>query len=52
MLETLVVQAGLTPADDFTTSWANEYPDDESLGRAMLAPGGLAPPSGPNARPR
>jgi SAM-dependent methyltransferase len=41
-LEALAAQAGLTPESSFDTSWAYEYPDAETLGRALLAPAGLA----------
>ncbi|HST25747.1 MAG TPA: class I SAM-dependent methyltransferase [Gaiellaceae bacterium] len=41
-LEALATEAGLTPESSFATSWAFTYPDDETLGRALLAPAGLA----------
>jgi SAM-dependent methyltransferase len=41
-LEALAVQAGLTPASEFDTSWTLEYPDAETLGRAAVAVAGLA----------
>jgi SAM-dependent methyltransferase len=47
MLESLATDAGLTPTDVFTTSWATVYPNDEIVGRALLAPGGLALAVGP-----
>ena len=47
MLETLAAEAGLTPEESFTTSWAYAFPDGETLGRAMLAPAGLALAVGP-----
>jgi SAM-dependent methyltransferase len=46
-LEALAAQAGLTPESSFDTTWAYEYPDDETLGRALLAPAGLATLAGP-----
>lgn len=46
-LEALAVQAGLTPETEFDTTWAYEYPDEETLGRALLAPAGLAVLAGP-----
>ena len=33
-LEALATQAGLTPESEFDTTWALEYPDAETLGRA------------------
>jgi len=42
MLEALATEAGLTPVDTFAASWAYRYPDAETLGRALLAPAGLA----------
>jgi SAM-dependent methyltransferase len=42
MLAWLARQAGLTPEDEFTASFAYTFADGETLGRAMLAPAGLA----------
>jgi SAM-dependent methyltransferase len=42
VLEALVVQAGLRPEMEFDATWAFEYPDEESLGRALVAVAGLA----------
>jgi hypothetical protein len=39
--------AGLTPGEAFDLSWAYEYPDVETLGRAMMAPAGIATLVGP-----
>jgi SAM-dependent methyltransferase len=47
MLEALATEAGLTPVDTFATSWAYAYPDAETLGRALLAPAGVALLVGP-----
>jgi SAM-dependent methyltransferase len=47
MVAALAREAGLTPEDDFTTSWAYEFPDERTLARAMLAPAGLALVVGP-----
>jgi SAM-dependent methyltransferase len=47
MLEALATEAGLTPEQSFATSWAYEFPDEETLARAMLAPAGLALAVGP-----
>jgi SAM-dependent methyltransferase len=42
MLEDLATQAGLAPQDAFDTSWAFEFPDDDTMRRALVAPAGLA----------
>jgi len=42
LLEELATQAGLTPESTFDTSWAYVFPDEETLGRALLAPAGVA----------
>ena len=47
MLEALAVQAGLTPEREFDTTWAIEYPDAETLGRALVAVAGLVTLAGP-----
>jgi SAM-dependent methyltransferase len=47
LLEALAVEAGLTPASEFDATWTLEYPDEETLGRAMLAVAGLAVLVGP-----
>jgi SAM-dependent methyltransferase len=46
-LETLADTAGLTPDDEFDTTWTLEYPDAGTLGRAMVAVAGLAVLAGP-----
>src|SRR6266540_278519 len=46
-LEALAIKAGLTPESAFETSWTLEYPDQETLGRALVAPVGLATLAGP-----
>jgi SAM-dependent methyltransferase len=38
----LAREAGLVPEEVFESSWAYTYPDEETLGRALLAPAGLA----------
>jgi hypothetical protein len=48
VLEAMSTEAGLTPDDAFDTSWASEYPDAETLGRAMVAPAGIADLVGPS----
>ncbi len=41
-LHAIATRAGLTPESGFDASWAFEYPDAETLGRALLAVAGLA----------
>jgi len=41
-LQALATRAGLTPKSEFDASWALEYADAETLGRALLAVAGLA----------
>jgi hypothetical protein len=38
-LERMATEAGLVPQDAFDTTWASSYPDEETLGRAMVARG-------------
>jgi SAM-dependent methyltransferase len=47
-LEALATQAGLTPEREFDATWVLEYPDAETLGRAMVAVAGLATLAGPD----
>jgi hypothetical protein len=51
VLESLAAEAGLTPEAAFETSWAFEFPDDETLGRAMMAPMGLGEVVGRDREP-
>jgi SAM-dependent methyltransferase len=46
-LEEIASRAGLTPGRAIDTTWAYRYPDADTLGRAMLAPAGLALLVGP-----
>jgi SAM-dependent methyltransferase len=46
-VEALAEAAGLIPEAAFDTTWTIEYPDEETLSRALLAPGGLAVLVGP-----
>jgi SAM-dependent methyltransferase len=46
-LEALAAQAGLTAEGEFDSTWVAEYPDAQTLGRAMLAVAGLAVLVGP-----
>jgi len=50
-LEQLATRAGLTPVVEFTTTWAYRFADDDSLGRAMVAPAGVAALVGPESEP-
>jgi SAM-dependent methyltransferase len=47
VLEGIAGEAGLEPDRAFDTSYAFEYPDEETLGRMLLAPMGLAVLAGP-----
>jgi SAM-dependent methyltransferase len=47
-LEALAVEAGLTPVASFGASWAYTYPNEETLGRALVAPAGVALLVGPD----
>lgn len=47
VLDALATRAGLTPESAFDTTWALEYPNTETLGRAMVAVAGLATLVGP-----
>jgi SAM-dependent methyltransferase len=47
VLEEIAGAAGLTPVESFDHGFAYEYPDDESLGRMLLAPAGLGTLVGP-----
>jgi hypothetical protein len=47
LLRELALLAGLAPETEFDETWAFEYPDAETLGRAMLAVAGLAVIAGP-----
>jgi len=47
VLEGIATAAGLTPEEAFETRWAFEYPDEDALGRAMVAPAVIAELVGP-----
>jgi SAM-dependent methyltransferase len=47
LLRQLAIEAGLTPDTEFAETWAFEYPDDVTLGRALVAVAGLAVIAGP-----
>jgi SAM-dependent methyltransferase len=46
-LQAVATQAGLTPESEFDATWVLEYPDAETLGRALVAVAGLAVLAGP-----
>jgi SAM-dependent methyltransferase len=48
VLEQIAADAGLTPHAAFDHAWAFEYPDEEALGRSMVAAAGLAEIVGPS----
>ena len=48
VLEEIAAEAGLTPDGSFDVRWAYEYPDEDALGRAMMAPAGIAELVGPS----
>jgi SAM-dependent methyltransferase len=48
VLEDLAVQAGLIPEQTFDVSWAFEFPDEDTLKRALVAPMGFALLVGPD----
>ena len=47
VLEAIATRAGLSPSFAFDFSYAYEYPDDEALGRLLVAPAGIATLVGP-----
>jgi SAM-dependent methyltransferase len=47
VLEELASRAGLVPGEAFDATWDLEYPDEETLGRALVAPAGIAAIVGP-----
>jgi SAM-dependent methyltransferase len=47
VLEEMATRAGLEPEEAFDLTWAYEYPDSETLGRALMAPAGIAVLVGP-----
>jgi SAM-dependent methyltransferase len=51
VLEGIASDAGLTPESAFDVSWAYQFADAAALGRAMLAPAGVAELVGPEREP-
>ena len=52
VLEDLAAQAGLEPAESFDKRYAFEYPDEDTLGRMLVAPAGIATIVGPAREPK
>jgi SAM-dependent methyltransferase len=52
VLEALATEAGLTPELAFDLGYAFAYPDEETLGRLLTAPMGLAALAGPDGEAR
>ena len=48
VLEGIAIRAGLTPETAFDSTWSFEFPDEDTLRRAMVAPAGLALIAGPD----
>jgi SAM-dependent methyltransferase len=48
VLEDLATRAGLNPESTFDSTWPHVYPDAEILGRALIAPAGIAVRISPN----
>ena len=48
VLEKMAAQAGLDPQETFDVRYAIEFPDEEALGRQLMAPMGLATLAGPD----
>jgi SAM-dependent methyltransferase len=48
VLEELAERAGLEPQQTFDTAWAFEFADEDTLGRALVAPAGIAVLVGPD----
>jgi SAM-dependent methyltransferase len=52
VLEAIATSAGLAPGAAFDVVWAYEYPDQTTLGSAMVAPAGIATLAGPEREPQ
>jgi SAM-dependent methyltransferase len=48
VLEDIAVKAGLEPDSAFDSTWSYDYADDDALGRALVAPAGVAALVGPD----
>jgi SAM-dependent methyltransferase len=42
VLEDIATQAGLTPEQAFDTTWSYQFPNEDTLRRALVAPAGIA----------
>jgi SAM-dependent methyltransferase len=51
VLEQIATRAGLTPEGAFDSGWAFQFPDNDTLTRALTAPAGLAELLGPEREP-
>ena len=47
-LEDIATKAGLDPESAFDTTWSYEYPDEDTVRRALVAPAGIAVLVGPD----
>ena len=48
VLEDIATKAGLDPESTFDSTWSYEFPDDEAVRRALIAPAGIAVLVGPD----
>ena len=48
VLENIATKAGLDPESAFDTTWSYEFPDEETVRRALIAPAGIAVLVGPD----
>ena len=51
VLEDIATKAGLAPQEAFDVTWSFEFPDDETMTRALIAPAGVALLVGPEREP-
>jgi SAM-dependent methyltransferase len=51
VLEDIATKAGLQPETVFDSTWSYEYRDEETIGRALVAPAGIAVLVGPEREP-
>ena len=47
-LEDIATKAGLDPESAFDTTWSYDYPDEDTVRRALVAPAGIAVLVGPD----
>jgi hypothetical protein len=48
VLEEIATRAGLDPESAFDSTWAYEFPDEDTVRRALVAPAGIAVLVGPD----